>query len=137
MIQSASECVQDIMIDFDARVPAGVDCMVSRDAGRPVFWVASEWSALSGSALHSADLASRLTGCIVAALLTFALCSPAFAAIPSDELLHSLKPVGDVNDFAGILSPADKSALEQRTREMRDKTGAGFVIVILKSLQGG
>ncbi len=59
------------------------------------------------------------------------------AAIPSDELLQSLRPSADVNDFAGILSPSERESLEQRCRELREKTGAQLTVVILDSLRGG
>jgi uncharacterized protein len=59
------------------------------------------------------------------------------AAIPSDDLLNSLKPTAHVNDFAGILSPADKASLESRCQALRDKTGAEIAVVTLKSLEGG
>jgi uncharacterized protein len=58
-------------------------------------------------------------------------------AIPTDELLRSLKPSGDVNDFAGLLTPDEKAALEARCRELREKTGAQLAVVTLKSLAGG
>jgi uncharacterized protein len=58
-------------------------------------------------------------------------------AIPSDDLLKSLQANADVNDFAGILSPADKAAIESRCRELREKTGAQLAVVTLKSLEGG
>jgi uncharacterized protein len=58
-------------------------------------------------------------------------------AIPSDELLKSLRPTGDVNDFAGVLSPAEKDALEARCRQLRERSGAQLAVVTLKSLQGG
>lgn len=57
--------------------------------------------------------------------------------IPSDVLRTSLKPTADVNDYASILDPAAKAALEQRCQEVRHKTGAQLAVVILKSLQGG
>ncbi len=58
-------------------------------------------------------------------------------AIPTDELLNSLRPTADVNDFAGLLSPAEKSALEQRCRQLRERTGAELAVVTLQSLRGG
>jgi uncharacterized protein len=58
-------------------------------------------------------------------------------AVPSDDLLKSLRPTADVNDFAGILSAADKAAIEARCRELRDKTGSQLSVVTLKSLAGG
>ena len=58
-------------------------------------------------------------------------------AIPSDDLLNSLRPTGDVNDFAQILSPAEKEALEAKCRALREKTGAQLAVVTIKSLEGG
>ena len=46
------------------------------------------------------------------------------------------QPNGDVNDYAGLLSPAEKEALEARCRQLRE-TGAQLAIVTLKSLRGG
>lgn len=62
---------------------------------------------------------------------------PAVAGVRSDELRARLQHSGDVNDFAGILSPAERESLAERCRSLRAKTGAGFVIVILNSLEGG
>jgi uncharacterized protein len=59
------------------------------------------------------------------------------AEIPSDALRKSLRPTADVNDFAGILDPGAKGALEQQCQELRQKTGAQLAVVILRSLQGG
>ncbi len=61
----------------------------------------------------------------------------AWAIIPSDALLQGLKPRGFVNDYAGILNPVQRAALENRTVQLRQKTGAQFVVVIVKSLEGG
>jgi len=61
----------------------------------------------------------------------------AHAGIPSDDLRNSLQHSGDVNDFAGILSPTDRATIAERCRQLREKTGAGFVIVTLQSLEGG
>jgi uncharacterized protein len=58
-------------------------------------------------------------------------------AIPADELLKSLRPTADVNDYAGLLSQAEKDALEARCRQLREKTGAQLAVVTLKSLEGG
>jgi uncharacterized protein len=57
--------------------------------------------------------------------------------IPSDRLLKSLQPTADVNDFAGILTAAQKESLEQRCRAVREATGAQLAVVTLKSLEGG
>jgi uncharacterized protein len=57
--------------------------------------------------------------------------------IPSDDLLKSLQPSADVNDFAGILSPTERQSLEARCRQLRERTGAQLAVVTLKSLNGG
>jgi uncharacterized protein len=57
--------------------------------------------------------------------------------LPTDRLLRSLQPTADVNDFAGILSASEKTALESRCQEIREKTGAQLAVVNLKSLEGG
>lgn len=67
----------------------------------------------------------------------WASAAAAWAIIPSDALLQSLKPRGYVNDFAGILKPGERQALENRAHELQQKTGAQLAIVILKSLEGG
>ena len=61
----------------------------------------------------------------------------ALLAIPTDDLLRSLKPTSDVSDFAGLLTPDEKAALEARCKELREKTGAQLAVVTLKSLSGG
>jgi uncharacterized protein len=58
-------------------------------------------------------------------------------AAPSDDLLNSLQPTADVNDFAGVLSPQERDVLEQRCKQLRAGTGAQLAVVTLKSLQGG
>jgi uncharacterized protein len=58
-------------------------------------------------------------------------------AIPSDDLRNSLHFTGYVNDFAGILSPAEKQALEARCHQLELNTGAQLAVVTLKSLDGG
>jgi uncharacterized protein len=72
------------------------------------------------------------------ALLAFLALWPAQAQdLPTDRLLRSLQPTADVNDFAGILKPSERDALEQRCKELREKTGAQLAVVTLKSLEGG
>ena len=70
-------------------------------------------------------------------LLAVVLCGRAALAIPSDDLLNSLTPTADVNDFAHLLSPAENESLEARCRELRAKTGAQLTVVTLQSLRGG
>lgn len=55
----------------------------------------------------------------------------------SDRLLQSLKPTGYVSDFAGILQPADRAAIERLFTELEQRTGAQAAVVTLKSLEGG
>lgn len=57
--------------------------------------------------------------------------------LATDRLLKSLEPTADVNDFAGILTREQRDALEQRCKELREKTGAQLAVVTLKSLEGG
>jgi uncharacterized protein len=57
--------------------------------------------------------------------------------LPTDRLLRSLQPTADVNDFAGILTPAQKESLEERCRKLREITGAQLAVVTIKSLEGG
>src|SRR5260221_8897725 len=64
-------------------------------------------------------------------------CATAQEELPTDRLLRSLQPTADVNDFAGILKPAERESLEERCRKLREKTGAQLAVVTLKSLEGG
>lgn len=80
--------------------------------------------------------------CVSWAAVVFALAisispSPAQQDIPPDRLLKSLRPSADVNDYANILSLADREQLESRCRALREKTGAQLAVVTLKSLAGG
>lgn len=65
------------------------------------------------------------------------------AVVPTDALLDRLKPQQDaagvyfVNDFAGVLSDSQRAALEQRVRELQQKTGAELAVVTIQSLEGG
>lgn len=83
--------------------------------------------------------ASCLWPAAIALWAALLLATPALAQgrIPADRLLESLTPSADVNDFAGILQPDQREALEERCRELRDKTGSQLAVVTLKSLEGG
>jgi hypothetical protein len=61
----------------------------------------------------------------------------AWAAIPSDELLQKLQSQGAISDFAGLLTPAERAAIENRLGQLRQKTGSQFALVTLPSLEGG
>lgn len=80
---------------------------------------------------------------VVAALTLFAAlaCTPLKAGVPSDELRKTVtskkQALVDIYDFAEVLNAADREALAARCKTLRAKTGAGFVVVILKSLEGG
>jgi uncharacterized protein len=65
------------------------------------------------------------------------LSAPVLAATASDTLLESLKPQGFVSDFAGILSPAQREAMESLVRGVQQETGAQVAVVTLQSLEGG
>ncbi|HWV58777.1 MAG TPA: TPM domain-containing protein, partial [Longimicrobiales bacterium] len=45
-------------------------------------------------------------------------------------------PVGYVNDFADVLSPADEAAIDAIIQEVRQKSGGEIVVVTLRSLEG-
>jgi len=49
---------------------------------------------------------------------------------------EELKPQGFINDFANVLSPAAKSALEQNIQEFEKVTSAEISVVTLTSLDG-
>src|SRR4051794_21657618 len=74
---------------------------------------------------------------LLLALVLFAGPIPQTFGIPADELLSSLRPNADVNDFAGVLSPNERENLEASCRQLRERTGAQLAVVTLKSLKGG
>ena len=55
----------------------------------------------------------------------------------SDRLLNSLKPTGYVSDFANVMNPSDRAAVERTLTELEQKSGAQVSVVTLKSLEGG
>jgi uncharacterized protein len=75
--------------------------------------------------------------CLLFAAIIFAAPPRHATAIPSDDLRKSLRPTGHVNDFAHVLTPAEKESLEARCKQLQDRTGAQLAVVTLKSLQGG
>ena len=74
---------------------------------------------------------------LLALALLLVVAPSALAELPSDRLLHSLNPTADVNDYAGVLAPAEEASLEERCRKLRQDTGAQLAVVTLKSLEGG
>ncbi|MCU0857596.1 MAG: TPM domain-containing protein [Pontiellaceae bacterium] len=73
----------------------------------------------------------------VTLLLLFFLAEGLAAYAGSDRLLQELKPVGRVNDFAGVMSAEDRSATERLLAELENKTGVQIAVVSLKSMEGG
>ena len=69
------------------------------------------------------------------ALVLLAACA-AMAAGP-DRMLESLQPEGYVNDFAGVMQAADRTALTRILTELEQKTGAQTAVVTVTSLDGG
>src|SRR6266481_5950189 len=48
----------------------------------------------------------------------------------------ALKPEGYLSDFAHVVQPADRAAIEQYGKEVEDATGAQIAIVTIPSLEG-
>jgi len=66
-----------------------------------------------------------------------------FLLLLSTLIPHSLysqdnfpNPTGFINDFANVLSPKVENAMENLSRELKQKTGAEVVVVTVKSLNG-
>ena len=56
--------------------------------------------------------------------------------IPLLVLAHGPQPVGSVNDFAGLLTPATVAALEGQLKNLEAQTGAEVAVAIIPSLPG-
>jgi uncharacterized protein len=56
--------------------------------------------------------------------------------VQAQEFPARPNPPQAVNDLAGVISPADEQALEQKLRAYTDTTSTGFVIVLLQSYNG-
>jgi uncharacterized protein len=67
---------------------------------------------------------------ILIALLLFALTAGSLTALNVPQLQ------GRVNDYAGVLKPAEKSDLESYLASVEDKTTAQLVLLTIKSLEG-
>lgn len=57
-------------------------------------------------------------------------------ALACAEPVASLKPTDCVNDFAGVLSPATVTQLQEMCRQVLDKAQASVVVVTIKSTDG-
>lgn len=62
--------------------------------------------------------------------------SAVFGAKDLQAQAFPARPVGMVNDFAGMLSSSERSNLEQRLRTYRDTTSNVVVITTIENLQG-
>jgi len=60
----------------------------------------------------------------------------AFAALLFAEPIKKLKPTGYVDDFAHVIDPASRQAIEQLARQIDHKTGAQIAVVTIRSLDG-
>ena len=67
---------------------------------------------------------------LTAALLFLLFASAALAALAFPPLS------GRVVDQAGIMTPASRAAVEQKSKELEDKSGIQLVVATVKSLQG-
>ncbi|WP_437201109.1 TPM domain-containing protein [Planctomicrobium sp. SH664] len=74
---------------------------------------------------------------LLLAFVCLLVCSQHALAVPADDLLASLHDSGYVNDFAGVLSPGEKAALEEKCAGLAARTGSELSVVTLKSLAGG
>lgn len=73
---------------------------------------------------------------LLANRLIFGL-SVLFLCAASHATLLEQKPVGAINDFAGILSPETVGSLERLSGALQQKIGVSLVLVTAKSLDGG
>ncbi len=58
------------------------------------------------------------------------------ALVLAQDFPEKPNPPRAVNDFAGVLSPGEEQALEQKLRNYTDTTSTGFVVVLLNSYNG-
>lgn len=68
------------------------------------------------------------------AVLPFCLLLFSALAVAAD--FASLKPQGYLSDYAGVVSPAVKAAVEKYCAEVEAKTGAQIAVLIIPSIQG-
>lgn len=64
------------------------------------------------------------------------ICFLIFAILPAQAEYKPPQPVGYVNDFAGVMSQGQKTALDNSIKELKTKTHAEIAVVTLKSLDG-
>jgi uncharacterized protein len=56
------------------------------------------------------------------------------AQMPSVDTLFPSRPIGYVNDFAGVMQPADTASLERLLRQLQAATGAELAVVTLPDI---
>src|ERR1041385_6559221 len=59
-----------------------------------------------------------------------------FASLLSAEPIKKLQPTGYVDDFARVIDPASREAIEQLASQIDQKTGAQIAVVTIRSLDG-
>ncbi len=59
-----------------------------------------------------------------------------FATLLAAEPIKKLKPTGYVDDFAHVIDPASRKAIEQLAAQIDHKTGAQIAVVTVRSLDG-
>jgi uncharacterized membrane protein YgcG len=74
---------------------------------------------------------------VCAACVLLACATRARAETRFDELLRRLTPSGPVNDFAGVLSSADRQTLLDVATDLEKTTSAQLAVVTIRSLEGG
>ena len=77
------------------------------------------------------------TGIILAAVLGSGALGARGGRIESDRYRESLRPLGQVSDWAEVFTPAQRAELEVRLAEFRKSQGVQLAVVALPSLQGG
>jgi LemA protein len=74
---------------------------------------------------------------VCAACVLLACTTRARAETRFDELLRRLTPSGPVNDFAGVLSSADRQTLLDIATDLEKTTSAQLAVVTIRSIEGG
>src|ERR1051325_10190555 len=72
----------------------------------------------------------------VKALLLCAALALALKSLLFAEPIKKLQPTGYVDDFARVIDPASREAIEQLASQIDQKTGAQIAVVTIRSLDG-
>ena len=73
---------------------------------------------------------------IIPIILVFFVSLSRLTSPTSATALSFPSPSGYVNDFASIMDPAQKTALETELKNLKEKTGIEFTVVTVESLSG-